>query len=677
LLFYLGAHIAFEQGTNSSTWRKRLWGTNLPYWLLRTRTYEFGYVFPGAANTWTRRLVNPTDFGDPAYKTAIEQIYDAIRLRDPYTAWAWQDIDPGSFLYYEHAGDFIGDVSCLIWEASSLLGSGQYPWHAVASLASDGTRTLQPIGSIKVSQRITPGATDPVAIDVICLSAYWEHPQPVRFDGELDAFEDQPLPGPVPGSAARRLPNLELYDPDEVALTDDTSFLEEKKDDDEKREQRSRKRLRGPRERWTRPVLASSADTTEWFFYSSRYDKIKVSGQNLTAGSAINDFFNLTQDLSIGLDAVPTATNDANVLPTDDLMVWFGQIFPKLTFTVSGDSSSISGFRMVTSLASNSLTFDSESFEYCMTPIPGIFLPPSSPDGVPGLFMDMMVLGLSPTNTAAIDLSFKEVADDVYQRAPNSKPAVIDVFDDLSLHLYPDKSAGGRNCIWFTPASKYSTVQRLEFLVDTNGFLSFSNKVLLDLISSSVIVKQTKTWENTNAANLVGSSISIIIIALAKFSPGVVEGGDDALFQLAIDFEDTNMILSLTSDGSDLGQILTWLGKIVTLGTLDLSSFTNILRSSNAPLFRRATVSLDSSFSATTFSIDIEQHLDFGSGSDEEIVSVLFTFTWTKGGGVQLRGSLWFGKSFANYNASEKCTPILILIQRRMLTPPFCQMAPP
>lgn len=360
------------------------------------------------------------------------------------------------------------------------------------------------------------------------------------------------------------------------------------------------------------------------------------------------------QTAQISLASQPSSTGVA-FAADDDMNLWFSQAFTSGSLTAFGDSTVLDQISLEMSFANGTLQYNSAYFCVAMglqsTPIA-----PSVTEPMQGVVDPSIILGLSASTFSKGEnppaLSFSDLMKELYRENSDQIPLGAVLFDELQLEM--DSTEGSRNAVWFSPSSHYETIQRLQFNV-TSPFPDLLAQILHIKVpenAMSVIAKKEFCYYPTSdgTSTMAASRTISRSVAILGSSVSIAQGPSNLSF--ALSFQDVNYAMMIRYDGTDRldpGFLIDWLGEIITDGFAP-PVFSDLLRSSAIPGFRRVSVQVDSvQHHVQEVELDLDWQLNFGSGANDKVVTVLLTYRWSRGGGTDtsynsLRAALWYRK---------------------------------
>lgn len=394
----------------------------------------------------------------------------------------------------------------------------------------------------------------------------------------------------------------------------------------------------------------------EFSYYCSELAS-QVSGVNvqvLDAGSDLDDFVTLLHYGVITLGTKLTANNSSDFVDTDEWLWWFQNCLGATTFTAIAKDSAMDAFSFTMTSpdgGAQTMSFSTSSVAFAFdltTPWVG---------SVPGFLKDDLILifGLdldpqSPVVTMCLPDVFTYVG-----LTDLAQSTVIIALGSVQVELDTKKSKGCRNAVWFDPASRYKTVQRLQFTLQDQEITTFLQFLGLpssfQITNAKVIARKTSHWVMIPDGIGAPTDGEVILTAECTIATG---SGTPATFGAAIEFLETSVNLELTViTPPTLDDILGWLEQILRLptGSLNFSGWlTKSGATSSSINFRRLSMTIPKDSSSTNsgtviseFSIDLEVDFKFG-GSDIPAI-FLVTYSWAAGETIgDLKASLWCGK---------------------------------
>ncbi|KAH6949755.1 hypothetical protein BKA56DRAFT_606801 [Ilyonectria sp. MPI-CAGE-AT-0026] len=415
---------------------------------------------------------------------------------------------------------------------------------------------------------------------------------------------------------------------------------------------------------------AASPPPAQFLLCSSVIRQLPAGGI-VVLSAPLNSFVSNLRTGWIALDSAPTATAWADLSQNDSMRLWFQVSFGITSFRALGADDAGDNLRsllLATSMAGNGLTFSTDYTDSALgisTPILDPHGPGETPSTLPGLFGNMLILGLQPvppTSTSGdpgASIKMQMVTDEVYKEAPKLRPILIGLFDSIIVQfdLDPIASQGRRNAMWFSPSFNYTTCQRLELPVvsmDADATALF-DRLHLKLTDTRVIIKR-KMMLRTGGSGRPSRTIEPTVAMTATTSLVLDNTGTQAPdLHMALVFQPQTTEMVLYSDeGIHTDTLFDWLVLAVGNGAFQKPDLGGVLRSSvvQAFSFRRVSVSLDQNFKIQSFNFSVECDMAIGrpsTGPDStKDLAALFTFNWkssadtSEGSGISISGSLWF-----------------------------------
>ncbi|KAF8418700.1 hypothetical protein EV426DRAFT_539292 [Tirmania nivea] len=352
----------------------------------------------------------------------------------------------------------------------------------------------------------------------------------------------------------------------------------------------------------------------------------------------------------ITLEKTPEPNTSTKLVGTDEWVEWFHTALSATDISAqTGQDSDINGFELVLDAAklfpnanTPQLTFTTANFtKACVVSNLPIDLPLGVLESYSliGFGFDAGKTGGPVTSDLSTVLKYVGV---------NLENNPIVEFLGSGVGLTLDATDGARNAIWFSPASSYSTVTRLQWKIDARGRIMEELKQILkgkfDIPvtgNANLVTRRTSTYSPGEGGNINVSTIPNVLLEVdlqivGKKFPVTIDFQQDNNIRLQINYEEGNLLDSIIEwlQGSMESQeipIVTWL-KNVTAGILDALNF------------RRITIdvsNVENQRKITGFKIEVEVALLRGA-SQKNPAPILLTYSARPSKkGFKLRGELW------------------------------------
>ncbi|TPX64298.1 hypothetical protein SpCBS45565_g06022 [Spizellomyces sp. 'palustris'] len=360
------------------------------------------------------------------------------------------------------------------------------------------------------------------------------------------------------------------------------------------------------------------ANDNETFILSSCVDP--VPGMTSALSSLPQALDVLIGSLSSGyltLTGPPVTTFPGTALDSneDELSVWLGWCGVEKTY-VSTDSKGVNftcGLLLPGQPANGEITY---------------FTSNGSEEGIDSDLV-MLHLYMQPT-TAAHVCSMQDIA-----RFLNiEKINMLRIADDLTFQINVDPKS--RNCLWFVPQSNYLTVIRLEASATIETINKINDLAIGKIFSGAVSVTGAKVVARKTMTSCRYSD-GIVVESVPELILSMRLKAKDFEMDAFLDYTPDVTVLTLRwPDGIDVSQILEWLARSCSFGTIDVDKW--IPNDHGSLRLLRAHITIDNSLKPSEFAIDFEMILNFGGNAVGEKPVFLLSYTWPKN---SFSGTLW------------------------------------